>query len=71
MAATRHAIGAGVPVAGYFVWSLLDNFEWAHGYTKRFGIVWTDYATLDRTPKESAHWCRRVFTDNCLVEVAQ
>ncbi|WP_203337241.1 GH1 family beta-glucosidase [Nocardioides limicola] len=50
------AIRAGVDVRGYFVWSLLDNFEWAWGYAKRFGIVRVDYATLDRTPKASARW---------------
>ena len=53
----RRGVRAGarrrVPVAGYFVWSLLDNFEWALGYSKRFGIVYVDYATLERTPKSS------------------
>jgi beta-glucosidase len=48
----------GVPLAGYFVWSLLDNFEWGHGYEKRFGINWVDYETLERLPKDSAHWYR-------------
>ena len=47
---------AGVDVRGYFVWSLLDNFEWAHGYSKRFGIVHVDYATGRRTWKDSASW---------------
>ena len=46
-------------MAGYMVWSLLDNFEWACGYTKRFGIVHVDYATQRRTAKDSAHWLRR------------
>ena len=46
----------GAPVAGYFVWSLLDNFEWAYGYDKRFGLVHVDYATQRRTPKVSARW---------------
>ncbi|MFL6680122.1 MAG: family 1 glycosylhydrolase, partial [Burkholderiaceae bacterium] len=48
----------GVPMAGYMVWSLMDNFEWASGYAKRFGIVHVDYATLERTPKDSALWFR-------------
>lgn len=48
----------GVPVAGYFVWSLLDNFEWSSGYARRFGIVHVDYATQQRTPKDSALWYR-------------
>jgi len=56
--ATRQAIEQGVNVAGYFVWSLLDNFEWASGYTKRFGIVHVDYETQCRTPKDSALWYR-------------
>ena len=43
---------------GYFVWSLLDNFEWAHGYPKRFGIVYVDYPTLERVPKASFYWYR-------------
>ena len=53
--ATRRAMAAGVPVRGYTVWSLLDNYEWALGYDKRFGIVHVDYRTLDRTPKASWH----------------
>ena len=56
--AVRQAIEAGAPVRGYFVWSLLDNFEWAYGYAKRFGIVFVDYPTLERTPKGSFHWYR-------------
>jgi beta-glucosidase len=56
--AIGRAVVAGVPVAGYFVWSLLDNFEWAHGYSKRFGIVYVDYPTLERVPKGSFHWYR-------------
>jgi beta-glucosidase len=43
-------------VRGYFVWSLLDNFEWAYGYDRRFGVVHVDYDTLVRTPKDSARW---------------
>jgi beta-glucosidase len=56
--AVGRAIGEGVPVEGYFVWSLLDNFEWADGYSKRFGIVYVDYPTLERVPKESFYWYR-------------
>jgi beta-glucosidase len=54
--AVGRAVQAGVPVSGYFVWSFLDNFEWAHGYSKRFGIVYVDYPTLERVPKGSFHW---------------
>lgn len=56
IAAMANALEGGVDVRGYFVWSLLDNFEWADGYTKRFGIVFVDYATQRRTPKDSAFW---------------
>ncbi len=58
LGAVAHAIDEGVPVRGYFVWSLLDNFEWAFGYTKRFGIVYVDFETLERVPKESFSWYR-------------
>jgi beta-glucosidase len=64
--AVRRVIGAGVDVRGYFVWSLLDNFEWAWGYSKRFGIVHVDYDTLVRTPKDSARWYRDVIRANSL-----
>jgi len=56
--AVRDAIEAGVDVRGYFVWSLFDNFEWAFGYSKRFGIVYIDYDTQARIPKDSAYWYR-------------
>ena len=56
MQATLHARQQGVDVRGYFVWSLMDNFEWASGYQKRFGIVHVDYATQHRTLKQSALW---------------
>jgi beta-glucosidase len=51
--AAAEALEQGVPLSGYFVWSLLDNFEWAHGFTKRFGLVYVDYASLSRTVKDS------------------
>jgi beta-glucosidase len=54
----RRAIAEGVDVRGYCAWSLLDNFEWQHGYSKRFGIVYVDYETLRRIPKASARWYR-------------
>ncbi len=56
--AIADAIDEGVPVAGYFVWSLLDNFEWSRGYSQRFGIVYVDFETLERVPKDSYHWYR-------------
>lgn len=58
IAAVGDALAQGVPMAGYMVWSLMDNFEWASGYAKRFGIVHVDYATLARTPKDSYLWYR-------------
>jgi beta-glucosidase len=58
IAAVEDATAQGVDVAGYFVWSLLDNFEWAEGYAKRFGIVHVDFETLQRTPKRSAQFYR-------------
>ncbi|MCW5612044.1 MAG: beta-glucosidase [Rubrivivax sp.] len=56
--AVGDALAAGVPMAGYMVWSLMDNFEWSSGYAKRFGIVHVDYETLARTPKDSYLWYR-------------
>ncbi|TWI48938.1 beta-glucosidase [Pseudoduganella flava] len=58
LAALREAIAAGVPVAGYFAWSLLDNFEWAEGYTRRFGLTYVDSATQQRILKDSGKWYR-------------
>ncbi|HPV08293.1 MAG: GH1 family beta-glucosidase [Aggregatilineales bacterium] len=66
--AASRAIAAGVPLKGYFVWSLLDNFEWSFGYTKRFGIVHVDFDTLERTPKASAEYYRKVIRANAVVE---
>jgi len=56
--AAARAAGEGVPLRGYFAWSLLDNFEWAWGYWKRFGLVYIDYPTLERVPKGSFYWYR-------------
>jgi beta-glucosidase len=56
VAACQRAIEMGVPLQGYFAWSLLDNFEWAWGYSRRFGLVYVDYATQQRIPKTSAYW---------------
>ncbi len=66
LAAVHDAITAGARVGGYFVWSLLDNFEWSHGYAKRFGIVAVDYATQRRTPKDSAHYYAAVARANAV-----
>jgi beta-glucosidase len=56
LSAVHRAIADGADVRGYYLWSLLDNFEWAYGYEKRFGGVYVDYVTLERTPKSSALW---------------
>ena len=64
IAAVHRAIEAGVPMAGYFAWSLMDNFEWAKGYAQRFGIVWVDYETQERIPKDSAKWYKGVIKKN-------
>ncbi len=59
LAAARDALAAGVPLKGYFAWSLLDNFEWAEGYLRRFGITHVDFQTQQRTLKASGHWYRQ------------
>jgi beta-glucosidase len=64
LAVVREAIEDGIDLRGYFVWSLLDNFEWSFGYSKRFGIVHVDYATQRRVWKDSAHWYREVIRAN-------
>jgi beta-glucosidase len=58
------AMQEGVPVKGYFHWSLMDNFEWALGFAPRFGLVYVDYPSLTRTIKDSGHWFARVIQDN-------
>ena len=60
----RRALEEGVDLRGYFAWSLLDNFEWAHGYSKRFGLYHVDYATQKRTPKASARFYAEVIRTN-------
>lgn len=64
--ALRDAIDEGVDVRGYYQWSLFDNFEWALGYDKRFGIVHVDFDTMERTPRDSALWFREVIKANGL-----
>jgi beta-glucosidase len=66
LAAVHEAIKAGAPVTGYYLWSLLDNFEWAWGYSKRFGIVHVDYETQVRTLKDSALFYAEVIRRNAL-----
>jgi beta-glucosidase len=57
----RDLIKEGINLKGYYAWSFADNFEWAYGYTKRFGIVYVDYATQKRYPKDSAYFFRDVI----------
>jgi beta-glucosidase len=66
LAAAHRALADGVDLRGYFAWSLLDNFEWAFGYGKRFGLIHLDYPTQARTLKDSAHWYRQVIAANGL-----
>ncbi len=62
--ACYRAVEEGVPLQGYFAWSLLDNFEWAYGYAKRFGLIHVDYATQRRTVKQSGRWYAEVTREN-------
>lgn len=64
LAQVRRAVDDGVPVKGYFHWSLMDNFEWALGYEPRFGLVYVDYKTLKRTIKDSGYWFAKVIREN-------
>jgi len=61
LAAVHRVMQAGVPMAGYFAWSLMDNFEWAKGYAQRFGIVWVNFETQERIVKESARWLKSII----------
>ncbi len=63
LAEVRRAQRDGMPVDGYFCWSLMDNFEWAEGYTARFGLTYVDFATQERTVKDSGHWFRAFLDD--------
>lgn len=65
--AAHRAIAEGYPLHGYFVWSILDNFEWAWGYDRRFGITYVDYKTQKRIPKASFHWYAECIRQNCVV----
>lgn len=67
LGAVHDAISAGADVRGYFIWSLLDNFEWAYGYAKRFGLVYIDYGTLKRIPKQSFEYYREIAAANAAV----
>lgn len=70
LGAVQDAVADGVDVRGYFAWSLMDNFEWAWGYAKRFGIVHVDYQSLVRTPKASARWFAEAARTNALPQRA-
>src|SRR6185437_16167438 len=71
LAEIRAAAADGVDVRGYFVWSLLDNFEWADGYIKRFGLFFVDFGTQARIAKSSAAWYRRLIADQAIAEPAR
>ena len=64
--AVLDAVAAGVEMRGYFVWSILDNFEWGHGYSKRFGLTWVDYPSGARLPKSTFSWYQRTVRANAL-----
>ncbi len=64
--ALQEAIEAGADVRGYYVWSVLDNFEWERGYSKKFGLIRVDFQTLERIPKQSAYWYRNVIKNHAV-----
>jgi beta-glucosidase len=67
LAQLQRATADGVPVKGYFLWSMMDNFEWSAGYGNRFGIVYVDFKTQKRTPKQSALFFRETARRNVVV----
>jgi len=64
----KRAIEDGAPCNGYFAWSLMDNFEWAQGFSQRFGLIWVDFETLERIPKDSYYWYKKYISENGLDE---
>jgi beta-glucosidase len=64
LAELNRAIQDGADVRGYYAWSLMDNFEWSAGYSKRFGLLYTDYPTQRRIWKDSAYWFQRTIKEN-------
>lgn len=60
----KRAVSEGIPVLGYQYWSLMDNFEWAEGYDQRFGLVYVNYKTQQRTVKQSGFWYKKVIDSN-------
>ena len=66
LAQLNRAIQDGADIRGYFYWSLMDNFEWSEGYSQRFGLVYVDYRTGERIPKDSAGWYQKVIENNAL-----
>ena len=64
LGAMQRARDEGADIRGYFQWSFMDNFEWSEGYSERFGIVYVDYETQKRIPKDSAYWYRKVMQTN-------
>lgn len=60
----KKAVEEGIPVLGYQYWSIMDNFEWTEGYDKRFGLIYVDYQTQERTLKDSAYWYGNVIRQN-------
>ncbi|WP_258881713.1 family 1 glycosylhydrolase [Paenibacillus sp. sptzw28] len=71
LAAAHRFIREGGPLAGYYFWSFMDNFEWAFGYDKRFGMVYVDYETQKRTVKDSAYWYRDVIGNNGVTDLPE